>query len=400
MVLKHAAPFLADCYDNPSNRPYSSRASDDLHTGLHIFTQRNKDNLGFSVTTTPPGTYMHKRHPLHEELRKALNKHRTMRTPRTSLYKIVKGFNAYESLIKINSYRDRPIYPKVSDFMTITTAENVDDIISFLNTGTSTAFTYLTDLNTAYSYLTTPSLNSLAIQHQLKEELLYFLGLYNYVAASHTSINSLKQSLPQSASNSLTEGLEHNIRWSAFGYKSFAKMAQKAAEKLGAACLLLRYEATTHENTPQLGDLLIYNEDVVGPYILALRGQEYFDTAIRNGTLKPTRQNLNANKHVFHKPTKAPNTGSYTGKTTQRPALRQQSGPHHYKQDYQNVYPQQRVITGNQRYFRGPTNQNTSIRGQYQTRNAHNFQQEPPKNNGGFRTKTRPNAPPTKRSNK
>ena len=319
VILKHAAPFLADCYDNPSTRPNSSRASDDLHTGLHIFSERIKDTMGLTVITTPPGTHLRKKHQLHDELRKALNKHRNLHTPMNALYKILRGIDDFESLKKINSHKYRPLFPKVPHFMTVTSAENADDIIAFLNTGTSTAFTYLTDLHTAFSYLTTPSLNSLAIQHHLKEELLFYLGIYNYVASSHTSIATVKQYLPPSTDNTLTERMKHNMRWSAFGYKSFAKMAIKTAENLGAVCLLLRFEATAKQHAPQLGDLLIYNEDAVAPSILVLRGRDYFDAAIKNGTLRPIKQHYQSNKSFpSQKRTKRLNGETHSSQLSQR----------------------------------------------------------------------------------
>ena len=32
IILNHAMPFIADCYDDPANRPDSSRTSDDLRS--------------------------------------------------------------------------------------------------------------------------------------------------------------------------------------------------------------------------------------------------------------------------------------------------------------------------------------------------------------------------------
>lgn len=104
--------------------------------------------------------------------KKTLNKHRTLRSPLHVLQKTLKGIDASATVKKLLSLNDRSFYPKVHDFMTVTAAEDADDIISFLKLPTSTTFTFLTDLSTAYAYLTPPSINSLALYHHLKEELL------------------------------------------------------------------------------------------------------------------------------------------------------------------------------------------------------------------------------------
>ena len=55
-LRERSTSFIADCYTNPEDRPNSSRASDDLHSGTHIFTKDNVLTLGFSVSTSPHGT--------------------------------------------------------------------------------------------------------------------------------------------------------------------------------------------------------------------------------------------------------------------------------------------------------------------------------------------------------
>ena len=115
--------------------------------------------------------------------------------------------------------------------MSVTASADTDDIIVFLNTGTSTNFSYVTDLGSAYTYLKIPSTESLALHHHLKEELLFYLGLYNFMAASHISINLHKHGM--SPNNENTDGMEHNRRWLAYGFKSMAKIAIKIAEKTG-----------------------------------------------------------------------------------------------------------------------------------------------------------------------
>jgi len=179
--------------------------------------------------------------------------------------------------------------------MTVTASEGADDIISFLNTDTARTFSYLCDLNTAYAYLTIPSVESLALQHQLKEDLLSLLGTYNFMAAQHTSITTIKKDIANGSA--LIERLENSIRWEAYGYKSMAKKATKVAEKLGAACLLLRLEATVQQTAPEVKDLLIYSQEVIAPTVFSLKGQQFLDCAINNKTLRPVRRN--SEKTVF-----------------------------------------------------------------------------------------------------
>ena len=110
-------PFIADCYEDcyedPTNRPECSRTSDDLRFGQGIFTQPIKEALGFSVVLNPPGTKMHKIHPLHKELRTALNKSRTIRASQEELVASLKGINAHHTMKKLKNLKDRPLTVKV-----------------------------------------------------------------------------------------------------------------------------------------------------------------------------------------------------------------------------------------------------------------------------------------------
>ena len=73
--------------------------------------------------------------------------------------------------------------------MTVTASEGADEIIEFLNNPTSANYSYLADLSTAFPYLTLPSLNTLALQHHLKEELLAQLGLTNLEKVANATKN-------------------------------------------------------------------------------------------------------------------------------------------------------------------------------------------------------------------
>ena len=334
---------------------------------------------------------MHRKHALHMDLHKALNKHRELRTSKEKLVKLLKGVYAYEGIKRIRDHKGRAVSPKVPNFMTVTATEGTDNIIDFLNSGPAMAFSYVTDRPTAYPYFSMPSLDTLGQQLHLKEELLYHLGLYNHMAAANAVNKIVDLKGPQ------RDSLEHFARWAAYGYKSFAKLATKTAEKLGAVCLLLRYEATARQNTPLLGDILIYNTDVIGPSIIMLEGQESFDSAITSGSLKPiARSNQSFESTPFR-------TGS-------RP-FRKGPAPHFNSQ--RTAAPYRPTHRGNQAPFRAPpprfVTQSLPSRGRFQPRNPgvrfanhnpHMFHPSQTRNNGDGRAKTHPSVPYGKRPHK
>ena len=162
-----------------------------------------------------------KKHPLHNEIRVALNKHRELRTPKQELLNIIYEVETRTTHKRLLGMKNRPLLPKVQDFMTITASKNVDAVVSFLNAGTACNFNYVSDLSTAFAYFSIPQNKFLAIQHQLKE-VLFYLGLYNFVASTHTAISKAKE---KSTNNSCAEDLEAIKRWNAYGYMSVAKMA-------------------------------------------------------------------------------------------------------------------------------------------------------------------------------
>ena len=89
------------------------------------------------------------------------------------------------------------------------------------------------------------------------------------------------------------------MRWEAYGYKSRAKLATKITKKLGAASLLLRFETLTHQTAPQLREVMIYSEDIVGTTILKINGQKYFDAAVCNKTIIPVPRQPNSNHNAL-----------------------------------------------------------------------------------------------------
>ena len=301
-LIPPSVSFLNECYDDPNKRPESTKTSEDLSAASHLFPETLYETLGFTLNQFPPAFNMHKKHPLHNEIRVALNKHRELRTPKQELLKIVCEVETRTTHKRLLGMKNRPLPPKVQDFMTETASENVDEVVSFLNTGTACNFNYVSDLSTAFAYFSIPQAKFLAVQHQLKEEVLFYLGLYNFVASTHTAISKAKE---KSTDNSCAGDLEAIKRWNAYGYKSVAKMAKKAAEKLGAACLILRFEAIAQQEAPELADILVYTQDVVSPYILTLRGQTFFDTAVANKTFKLSNE---VQKTEIRRPTEGDTT--------------------------------------------------------------------------------------------
>ncbi|MPC09203.1 hypothetical protein E2C01_001805 [Portunus trituberculatus] len=253
-----------------------------------MFNASLTDKLGFSAAMNPPTIHLHKQSSLHGDLLKALNKHRLARTPQKDLLKLVKGVPSADILKRLATSKDPPLAPRMQRFLTVTAADTADSIITFLNLPTAASFNHITDLPTAYAYLTLPQHHILALLHSLKEELLFLIGAYSFIAASHESLKSERNAI-HTYLPSHSDWLTHKLRWSAYGYKSFAKMAIPVAEKLGAATLLLRMDSLSYQRAPHLSDLLVYNDDIVGPAILPLAGKGSFDTAIRDHVLKLTR---------------------------------------------------------------------------------------------------------------
>ena len=203
--LREAFPdFISDCYTDPSSRPNFTRASEDLTVGQYIFDQEVKDALGFTVSLTPPGTHMHKQHPLDGEVRKALNKHRNNYTVEANLRKLLKDIEPQEPHKKLAAHPDRPLLSKVASFMTVTAAEGADEVISFLNLGTSASRSYVSVIPFSDLYVAVPTIKSLAVQHHLKQKHLFQLDFYNHVAATPSFISNIKSSLSGSASDQST----------------------------------------------------------------------------------------------------------------------------------------------------------------------------------------------------
>ena len=181
--------------------------------------------------------------------------------------------------------------------MTVTASEGADEIIEFLNNPTSANYSYLADLSTAFPYLTLPSLNTLALQHHLKEELLAQLGLYNFKSATYSKLATIKREI--NSGSHLIDQQELTMRREAYGYKSRAKLATKIAEKLGAAYLLLRFETLAQQTAPELREVMIYSKDIVGTTILKFNGQKYFDAAVCNKTIIPVPRLPNSNHNTL-----------------------------------------------------------------------------------------------------
>ncbi|KAK8378298.1 hypothetical protein O3P69_011057 [Scylla paramamosain] len=228
------------------------------------------------------------------------------------------GVPSADILKRLATSKDRPLAPRVQRFLTVTAADTADSVITFLNLPTAASFNHFTDLPTAYAYLMLPQHHMLALFHSLKEELLFLIGTYSFIAASLESLkperNAIYTNLP-----SYSDWLTHNLRWSAYGYKSFAKMAIPVAEKLGAVILLLRMDSLSYQRAPHLSDFLVYNDDIVGPAILPLVGKGPFDTTIRDHVLKvvPSSKSSSMASGSVHRKDRTPSTSRSADKTPQ-----------------------------------------------------------------------------------
>ena len=209
----------------------------------------------------------------------------------------LEGINAHHTTKELKNLKGCPLTVKVQDFMTVTASEGVDEIIEFLNNPTLANYSYLANLSRAFPYLTLPSLGTLALQHHFKDELLSQLGLYNFKSATFAKLAALQGEI--NSGSHLIEQLELTMRWEAYGYECRAKLATEIAEKLEAACLLLCFETVAQQTAPELREIMIYSEDVVGTTILKINGQKYFDAAVCNKTLIPVSRQPRPNHNAF-----------------------------------------------------------------------------------------------------
>ena len=109
------------------------------------------------------------------------------------------------------------------------------------------------------------------------------------------------------------------MRWEAYGYKSRPKLATKIAEKLGAASLLLRFETLAQLTAPELREVMIYSEDIVGTTILKINGQKYFDAAVCNKTIIPVPRQPNSNHNALPQRNNFKATYKYPNKSQHYP---------------------------------------------------------------------------------
>ena len=287
-VMTVHVDFMTDCADEPQAASRECAASADLDRARRQLNSTLSDRFGATITTSPHPSFVHaRRHPLHEDLKKALNKHRVNRTTRDHILKLLKSVEASEAKRKVKTFLEKPLTPKVPSFLNVTGIERADPILDFLNTKTSHSFDYLVDLQSMYSYLTKPTTDTLGVQHHLKERLLFYLSLYDTASAATIGIESLKTQMDATTGvqQTITNTLEGLFHLHAFSYKSLAKEAEHTAELLGAACMLLRMEATRSQITNQAEELLLYGSDIVGTHVFNLRGLEGLDNAILSGVL-------------------------------------------------------------------------------------------------------------------
>ncbi|KAK8387644.1 hypothetical protein O3P69_018275 [Scylla paramamosain] len=158
----------------------------------------------------------------------------------------------------------------------------------------------------------------LALFHSLKEELLFLISTYSFIATSHESLKSERNTI-HTKLPSHSDWLTHNLRWSAYGYKLFAMMAIPVAEKLRAVILLLCMDSLSYQRAPHLSDLLVYNNDIVGPAILPLACKGSFDAAIRDHVLKvvPSSRTSSATSGSVYRKDRTPSASRSADKSPQ-----------------------------------------------------------------------------------
>ena len=316
LLIEAFPEFISECVTDPADRPNASRASEDLLAGQGIFNPKLKETLGFSICLSPPGTRMFRKHPLSDKIREVLNKHRVTQTSEQILEKIIMDSGSLKLHKELSTRGSHTLRSKVQSFMTVTADEDADQVISFLNANTSVSAAYVSTVPMGDFYVAVPTRKTLSTQHNLKQELLFFLGLYNHYIASHATNSCSKQTIQQ-ISEAQGIQLELSLRWTAYAYKSIEEIIFSVAEKLGAACLLLRIEAAVHQSAPQLRRELVYRGDIVGPSIINEEALKRVETAPPN-TLKTIQKDKTSPK-----PFRAP----FNNK---------KSGPSHGKNNFQS----------------------------------------------------------------
>ena len=283
-----------ECVTDPADRANTSLASEDLLAGQGIFNPKLKETLGFSICLSPPGTRMFKKHPLSDKIREVLNKHRVTQTSEQKLEKIIMDSGSLKLHKELSTRGTHTLRSKVQSFTTVTADEDADQVLFFLNVNTSVSAAYVSTMPMGDFYVTIPTRKTLSTQHNLKQELLFFLGLYNHYIASHATNSCSKQTIQQ-ISEAQGIQLELSLRWTAYAYKSIEEIIFSVAEKLGAACLLLRIEAAVHQSAPQLRRELVYRGDIVGPSITNKEALKKVETAPPN-TLKTIQKDKTSPK--------------------------------------------------------------------------------------------------------
>ena len=164
--------------------------------------------------------------------------------------------------------------------------KGVDSVLDFLNTPTQQSLSYVVDSLALYPFLVLPSLDLLAIHHHLKEQLLHFLGLFDFANSASVFAKVLKKlSPPRPCDHAAWDGF---LCFHSFSFKSASEAVKQTAQLLGATCILLRMEAVSTQSAPNAREALIYAPDVVGTHILTVKGVAGIDQTLLRILLRST----------------------------------------------------------------------------------------------------------------
>ena len=217
-------------------------------------------------------------------------------------------------------FKDKLLKPKAATLMTSKSGDITDDITAFLTLPTSQSMQFLVNLPTMYGYLELPSPHTLAVLHHLKEEILGLMGQYGIFSCCHMTVESLAPLLQCALGQKAAKNLNY---LHSYIYKTLGRLIRDKAERLGAACLLLRMEVTKLHSASQVTDLLVYDPPIEGPHVFTLRGHQGVEQALRNRLL----QALTFQATKKPSPPKRTNPQPTHQKTSARHCFQQQQPP-------------------------------------------------------------------------
>ena len=236
------------------------------------------------LENNPPFIVHSRRHPLYDSLKEALNHHRTKRTDMKALQNLVKNVVVPDTKSLFQSCKTKPVTPKVAGLFGSRAEKGVDDVLDFINIPTQQSLNFMTNSVALYPFLALPSVDLLAIYHQLKEELLRQIGQYDSAWAAHHFTDALAQVVDHKPRDK--QGFDGILGLHSFIFKAVAETAKQTAQLLGATCLLLRIQGASKQTSHSAKETLIYTSDIVGTAILTIRDAQGIDQTLLSNLMK------------------------------------------------------------------------------------------------------------------